>query len=583
MTEPQKPKIFQGYTLGKKLVTRGPLVVVEAEPEAPGPSAIVKFLNWALIEDGDELAREAQSAARFIMDDFPDLLEFWPLEQAGIQKNWFYMIELRRDSLPLREALELHGPIEAAECVRRMAALADTLIALHARGLIAGFMHPENVLVDHNGMFRLGDFLTSAFEYYHARSRNRYIPLVGCLAPELLRGEETDPRSDVFGLAAIMYRAVTGRNPFPDKEDRSPQWDVRGVPVDCGLFGAGCTPHFSQTLRWALTPDPDRRPPHVERFMEDVLAALHEPAQPAAPPPIIVTEEAPSKPATKPRQKIKPAPAPAPKEPPKPGPEFKPAPERSRKSAPSADKKGPDWVPPELADAIPRRSGSSVALIVIIVITLGAAAGYAAFKYLPFFAKKPPAPAPVQHKAVSQCPPDMAFIPTGKYTLGDDTSRDSGVAPRHKAPVHGFCVDLYEYPNKNNVKPRAGVSWDQASAACGKQGKRLCEENEWEAACAGPDGNVYPYGSTYSPNICNTFSSGLAPAGLYQGCAAKGKTADMSGNLMEWTADWYARDKSRTLRGGAWKTRSAAKCSARFDPEKTDPKNIGFRCCLGVK
>ena len=57
----------------------------------------------------------------------------------------------------------------------------------------------------------------------------------------------------------------------------------------------------------------------------------------------------------------------------------------------------------------------------------------------------------------------------------------------------------------------------------------------------------------------------------------------MSGNVMEWTADWYARDKTRALRGGSWKTRSAARCSARFDPEKVDPKNIGFRCCLGVK
>ena len=42
-----------------------------------------------------------------------------------------------------------------------------------------------------------------------------------------------------------------------------------------------------------------------------------------------------------------------------------------------------------------------------------------------------------------------------------------------------------------------------ASSWCEARGKRLCFDDEWTAACAGPEGWSYPYGDTHEPGLCN--------------------------------------------------------------------------------
>ncbi|KKU77650.1 MAG: Serine/threonine protein kinase, partial [Parcubacteria group bacterium GW2011_GWA2_47_7] len=207
-----------------------------------------------------------------------------PLRDAGLQGRWFHVIEDRTGMLSLREALELHGPIDAPSCVERAGALARVLTSLHGLGAVCGFLNPDNVYLNDDGSFVLGDFLTPAFVYVYHREAGRPIGLVNCMAPELLRGEANGPRADVFALAALIYRAVTGRSPFTLETGKGPPWDVRGVPVDAGLYGQGCNRHFSQVLRWALAPDPDHRPPSPHRFIMDLRATFLDPGDGQAAP-----------------------------------------------------------------------------------------------------------------------------------------------------------------------------------------------------------------------------------------------------------------------------------------------------------
>ena len=80
------------------------------------------------------------------------------------------------------------------------------------------------------------------------------------------------------------------------------------------------------------------------------------------------------------------------------------------------------------------------------------------------------------------CPDDMETIEKGK-----------------------FCIDTYEFPNKRNAKPQAGVSYNEATRICRSMGKRLCTTDEWEQACTdGRKRYEYPYGKKYDVDKCNT-------------------------------------------------------------------------------
>lgn len=57
-----------------------------------------------------------------------------------------------------------------------------------------------------------------------------------------------------------------------------------------------------------------------------------------------------------------------------------------------------------------------------------------------------------------------------------------------------FCMDRYEYPNKAGATPARLYNWYDAQDTCEKEGKRLCEEQEWTLACEGPERQPYANG-----------------------------------------------------------------------------------------
>lgn len=552
MSEQVNPKKFKGYILGEKLSIDGPVVTVAAVREEDGEAALIKFINWHVVPDGERLAAATIETARHVTDEFSGRVEMWPLLDSGAHGRWLYLVERRTEMLTLAEALDLHGPIEAPSCVERADPLVRAVSEMHAAGMVCGFIGPENVFVKNDGSLILGDFLSPAFAFLFNRERGKYTPLVGYLAPELIRGERTDPRTDVFAIAALIYLTVSGRGPFPAKMENDTHWDVRGVPVDCTLFGMGCNSHFSQVLRWAMSQEPDRRPVQPRRLIMDLRAALLE------------IDETPAETPPEPQEKKGRGKAAVAAE------------ELIEAASPAADK---DWMPPELAPVLePRKSKRMPIAVPILVVLLGVAAGLAAaWKWMPLprFNSKPPPP-------VAQCPNGMIEMTAGDYAIGENDAQD-GVPPRHSENVTAYCIDTFEYPGEAGQMPKSGVSWNQADKLCRDRGKRLCSEIEWEAACAGPQGIAYPYENKYSADICNTYGAEKQASGALKGCASRTGAADMSGNLAEWTSGWFHKDRDHTLRGGSWASRSAAKCSARFDPAKIDSAQIGFRCCVDLK
>jgi len=159
-----------------------------------------------------------------------------------------------------------------------------------------------------------------------------------------------------------------------------------------------------------------------------------------------------------------------------------------------------------------------------------------------------------------------------------------------------YAGGAFDLPNHPVVR----VSWYEADAYCrwlteklgvlGTLGEdevvRLPMEREWQRAAQGDDGREYPWGR-WQEGRANTDESGIgqtSAVGLFPEGASPCGALDMAGNVWEWCADWYDRDrKYKVLRGGSWRSnQGGARCIYRvwYSPWFRFI-SVGFRCARG--
>ncbi|MFO0631144.1 MAG: SUMF1/EgtB/PvdO family nonheme iron enzyme [Polyangiales bacterium] len=237
----------------------------------------------------------------------------------------------------------------------------------------------------------------------------------------------------------------------------------------------------------------------------------------------------------------------------------------------------------------------------------------------PTVAARPPSP------DLLRCPDDARYIPGGSFTMGataDDAPPDE--RPAHEVSLSDYCLDRTEVSSGAYTRcvaagactrpatqspveeaPVTGVDWNQSERYCRFVGGRLPTEAEWEFAARGTDGRLFPWGNE-PPGDCEridwTVSGascrgvGASPVGTYPRGESPYGVLDLSGNVWEWTADWYARSyegaqaqdptgpeqgSARVTRGGGWNNDQPDRLRSTFR-EGQHPAfhdyDLGFRC-----
>ncbi|SDL49633.1 hypothetical protein SAMN04488074_111158 [Lentzea albidocapillata subsp. violacea] len=119
--------------------------------------------------------------------------------------------------LPSRNlsAILERGPMPAQEAARIGSLAAGALAAAHSAGIVHRDIKPGNVLIGRDGTVKITDFgISRALGDVAVTKTGMLAGTPAYLAPELARGAEPAPPSDVFSLGATIYAMTEGEPPF---------------------------------------------------------------------------------------------------------------------------------------------------------------------------------------------------------------------------------------------------------------------------------------------------------------------------------------------------------------------------------
>lgn len=523
----------------------------------------------------------------------------------------------------LETLLERGGPLDEARALAWIGQVCDALAYLHTQRppIIHRDIKPANIKITPKGEVFLVDF--GVAKVGHDKTQTGALAVTpGFSPPEQYGFGTTDPRSDIYALGATLYTLLTGQTP-PEGVQRAIQ-AAQLIPPRA--LCPTISPATAAAIEAALHTTPTERPQSVAEFQAWLHGVAAPPPVAQAATLILPDQEGVA--AVPSRPQFEPAPSPH-KPAPRSLPGWAWLVGVSVLVVLGiliAFSFGGKGAKPDPMPAVPTTTSVPLTTsIATATLTLEPT------KTLPptHTPTLTPTPAPKLGDVWTR-PQDgmvMVFVPAGEFTMGSDVVQveyNIGLCiaddiakndctnwitieqPTHTVTLAAFWIDQTEVTNAQYQKcmdagvckpsacaedsdsngadqPVVCVDWVQANQYAAWVGGRLPTEAEWEYAARGPEGLLYPWGNGFDGTLLNycdknceqtwaaqIFDDGyarVAPVGSYPKGASWVGALDLTGNVWEWTADWFGEytaepqenptgptnGERRVARGGAFR------------------------------
>ena len=278
--------IADRYHVVKKLGEGGMGQVYLAEHVKMGRRSAIKVMNPSMVHDPDAVARfnrEAANASRITHSNVCAIYDFGETPDGLI-----YLAMEFIEGEPLTDLLARDRSLPTARAASIFLQVADALQAAHDLGIVHRDLKPDNVMLararDGSDVVKVVDFgIAKAVGGDDSQKVTKTGLVVGTpefMSPEQLSGDPLDGRSDVYSLALVLFKMLTGKLPFEGTTVQDTM--VKRLTDDPATLAEvrpdlRFPPGLQATLDSALARRPIDRYQSAAKFADDVAAVVGAP------------------------------------------------------------------------------------------------------------------------------------------------------------------------------------------------------------------------------------------------------------------------------------------------------------------
>lgn len=264
------------YTIVHKLGHGGMSEVYLANDAAEPRAVVLKFPHEDMAGDPatyERFRREIQIGALLT---HPHIQKLYAL--AGDQLDPYLVLEYV-DGVTLREILRKEHRLAVDKAAALGVQIAQALAYAHAHHVFHRDLKPENIIVSRDGCAKVMDFGIAFVEGARRITWGQMSAQVGTpdyMAPEQIKGNRGDQRTDIYALGMILYECLAGRLPYHgDNALVVMNQHVTVSPPPLNRFVRDVPEALEETVMKAIRRSADARWPSMAAFAEALQRPEH--------------------------------------------------------------------------------------------------------------------------------------------------------------------------------------------------------------------------------------------------------------------------------------------------------------------
>lgn len=265
-------QIIGNYKIEEKIGEGGMGAVYRGVDTMLDREVAIKALRPELASQDSIVERFRTEAVTLAKLNHPNIATLFSLFRQG--DELYMVLEFVRGET-LDSILKKRGALPAAEAIPVFCQVMDGIDHAHELGIVHRDIKPANMMLTEKGTLKVLDFgIARLLGSARMTRAGNIIGTLEYMAPEQVRGLETDGRSDIYALGMMLYEVLTGRLPFEsENEFELMKAQTEQMPQPPRELNPAIPEAVEEAIMRAIRKDPDERFQTAGDFREMLLEA----------------------------------------------------------------------------------------------------------------------------------------------------------------------------------------------------------------------------------------------------------------------------------------------------------------------